>query len=138
VIVYLDSSVVLRVLLNQLGALDSWGEWDAAFSSELLSIESRRVIDRLRLEGRIDDEDVAQAHDELRRVEETLGIILLTRTIFRRAAAPMPTIVRTLDAMHLASAVVLRDFRDEPLTFATHDQQQATAARALGFDCVGV
>jgi hypothetical protein len=50
----------------------------------------------------------------------------------------MPTTVKTLDAIHLASAIVLRDRRGIDLIFATHDDQQATAARALGFAVVGV
>jgi hypothetical protein len=48
----------------------------------------------------------------------------------------MPTIVRTLDAVHLASAIVLRERRNMDLQFATHDAQQAIAARALGFTTV--
>jgi hypothetical protein len=45
----------------------------------------------------------------------------------------MPTIVKTLDAIHLASAIVIRERRGIELLFATHDTQQAIAARALGF-----
>jgi len=50
-IVYLDSSVVLRPLLDQPKQLKSWGNWETAFSSEWLGVECRRAIDRLRLEG---------------------------------------------------------------------------------------
>jgi hypothetical protein len=38
----------------------------------------------------------------------------------------------------LASAMLWRERRDPDLIFATHDPQQARAARALGFECVGV
>jgi hypothetical protein len=48
----------------------------------------------------------------------------------------MPTIVKTLDAFHLTTAVALRQRRAIDLLFATHDYQQATAARALGFTCL--
>jgi hypothetical protein len=48
----------------------------------------------------------------------------------------MPTIVKTLDAIHLASALAIRERRGIDLLFATHDNQQATAARALGFMCI--
>ena len=43
-----------------------------------------------------------------------------------------------LDALHLASALLWRERRAAELLFATHDPRQARAARALGFDCVGV
>jgi hypothetical protein len=45
----------------------------------------------------------------------------------------MPTVVRTLDALHLASALLLREQQNEAPLFATHDVQQSVAARALGF-----
>lgn len=105
--VYLDSSVVLRALLGQ--------------------------PDRLRLEGAYDDEQVAKAIEELIRIERTIKRIRLSRSIIQGAAKPMPTIVKTLDAVHLASAIAIRERRGIELLFATHDSQQAVAARALGF-----
>lgn len=137
-IAYIDSSVILRVLLGQRPVLKQWAEWQRAYTSELAGIEARRVIDRLRLDGALDDEGVALAHEQLARIEASIGHIRLTRTILRRAALPMATVVRTLDALHLASALVLRERRGLALSFATHDDQQATAARALGFACLGV
>lgn len=136
-IVYLDSSIVLRVLLRQPKTLQTWGRWERAYSSEILGIEARRVIDRLRVEAVLDDEGIARAHEDLARIERTLGRIPLTRPVLQRAALPMATVVRTLDAIHLASAMLLRERRGLPLVFATHDPQQARGARALGFECTG-
>ena len=70
-------------------------------------------------------------------MERSIGWIGLTKPVLRRASMPMPTVVKTLDAVHLASALLFQEDRGEPLVFATHDAQQATAARALGFECVG-
>lgn len=137
-ILYLDSSVVLRVLFGQTDTLPEWGLWEEAYSSELLGVEARRVVDRLRLEQALDDDGVAQAQEELARVEGVLGRIPVTRAVLQRASLPMATVVRTLDAIHLASALLLRERLARPLVFATHDRQQATAARALGFECTGV
>lgn len=136
--VYLDTSAVLRVLLGQERALAGWGKWDAAFSSEIMGLEARRVIDRIRLENLFDDRQVADSQDELARMEGVFGRIPLTRAVLRRAALPMATVVRTLDAIHLASALLFQERRGERLIFATHDSQQGTAARALGFECIGV
>jgi hypothetical protein len=60
------------------------------------------------------------------------------RIVLRQPKLPMATVVKTLDAIHLASAMLLREGRGIELSFATHDPQQARAARALGFDCIGV
>ncbi len=135
-IVYLDASVVLRFLLGQGKALD-WRNWESAYSSEILGLEARRVIDRLRLQSALNDTGVAEAHQELARIEEYVGRIPLTRAVLRRAALPMPTMVKTLDAIHLTSALMLQEVRGEPIIFATHDRQQSTAGRALGFEVIG-
>lgn len=132
-IVYLDSSVVLRPLFAQPGRLRSWGDWTTAYSSELLGIECRRAIDRLRLEGLYDDAQVAKATQELMQIERTIRRIRLSKSIVREASKAMPTIVKTLDALHLASALAIRERLAIELLFSTHDVQQAIAARALGF-----
>src|SRR6185436_16217534 len=118
--VYLDSSVVLRPLLNQPKRLQSWGSWDQAYSSELLGLECRRAIDRLRLEGLFDDRHVAEAMEQLGQIERTIKRIRLSRSIIQASSRTMPTIVKTLDAIHLVSAIAVRDRRRIELLFATH------------------
>jgi hypothetical protein len=107
------------------------------WSSEILKVEARRVLDRLRLEAFLDDEMSALAHEELARIEQSIGFIGLTSAVLGRAKAPMPTVVKTLDAIHLASALLFQERRGETVTFASHDRQQTTAARVLGLPCVG-
>jgi predicted nucleic acid-binding protein len=137
VTVYLDPSAVLRVLLRQSKPLAAWGRWEAAYSSELLGVEARRVIDRLRLQAALDDHGLAEVHTGLARIERAIGTVPVTRPVLQRAGLPMPTAVKTLDAIHLSSALLLRERRVPSLVFVTHDPRQARAARALGFDCLG-
>ena len=137
-IVYLDTSTLLRVLFGQRPILDGWGTWERAYTSELAGVEARRVIDRLRLDGALDDAGVGAAQQQLARIEASIGRIRLTRVVLSRAALPMATAVKTLDALHLASALLFQERRNAVLTFATHDAQQGSAARALGFPCIGV
>jgi hypothetical protein len=134
---YLDTSIVLRVLLGQADSLPSWGTWTAACTSEILGVEARRAIDRLRLDGALDDDHVANLQGALTTIEKAIDVIRLTRLILGRAALPMGTPVKTLDALHLASALLWRERRQADVVFATHDAHQARAARALGFACVG-
>ena len=136
--IYLDTSAVLRALLGDGDPLPEWGKWDRAYSSELMGVEARRAIDRLRLERALDDEGLADAYQALAAAESAIGAIRLTPRVLRRASQPMPTIVKTLDAIHLASAVLFAEYRGTGLLFGTHDRGQATAARALGFVVVGV
>ena len=105
--VYLDTSVVLRVLLRQAKPLREWRTWERAYTSELLGLEARRAFDRIRLEGAVDVDDLIELQRQLGIVEEAVAIVGLTRTLLRRAAMPMALAVRTLDAIHLVSALGL-------------------------------
>jgi len=136
--VYLDSSTVLRLLFRDGPVLPNWGKWQAGYASELLGVATRRVVDRLRLTGALDDAAVVAAMTRLNRVERGLEQVGVTRTVLRRASMPMGTVVKTLDAIHLASALLLRERLGIELIFATHDRQQGAAATALGFPCSGL
>ena len=137
-IAYVDASVALRVLLAQPGRLSAWATWERAYASEILGLEIRRTIDRMRIQGALDHEQVAHLLQLTTAVEQGMAIVSLTRTVLHRAALPMPMAVRTLDALHLTTALIMRERSPEPLVFLTHDTQQAAAARALGFEVDGV
>lgn len=137
-IVYVDTSVVLRVVLGQPGAIADFEEWESAYTSEFLAVESRRVIDRLRLQAALDDNGVAQAHEQLGQLEQSLGWIRMTSALLLRASQPMATSIGTLDALHLSSAILFREQRGVALVFVTHDVRQGLAARANGFPVLGL
>jgi predicted nucleic acid-binding protein len=107
VAVYLDTSTVLRILLRQPKPLTIWARWERAYASELQHVEACRVIDRLRLEGALDDEDVAGAREQLGKIERAITFVAVSRSVLQRGALPMATVVKTLDAIHLASAMLL-------------------------------
>jgi predicted nucleic acid-binding protein len=102
----------------------------------LAPIETRRALHRARLEGELDDESVATLLFRLQELEQTLNIIALDPPLQEVAGAPLPVLVRTLDAIHLATSLAVRAQRPA-LAFATHDRRLATAARSLGFEVVG-
>ena len=57
--VYLDTSVILRVLFRESNPTPDWGRWAAAYASRLWHTEGLRVVDRMRLNGAINDRQVA-------------------------------------------------------------------------------
>ena len=134
--VYLDTSVVLRVLFHEPNPIKIWGKWEIAYASSLLRVEALRSIDRLRLAGQLSDLELAGLNRELHVVYETLAIHPITERILQRASETFPTIVGTLDALHMASALAIREFAALDL-FLTHDAQLATVAGALGFTVMG-
>src|SRR5688572_29706647 len=85
-------------------------------------VETRRAVARHR-------------HDEahLDVVIRSVEVVEFDIDIARHAATIAPLILRTLDAIHLASAVRLGAVVD---AFVTYDDRLATAARATGLPVV--
>ena len=118
--IYLDSSVALRTILDVPGRtrLQAWLESAGAtiVASRLLRTEMIRVLRR-------DGRPVADAAPLLDRV----GLIDITRET-HAVAESIERHVRTLDALHLATALLIGD----AVTVATHDAKMAEVAEHLG------
>jgi predicted nucleic acid-binding protein len=136
--VYLDSSVILRRLLGQPGALREWRLVRTPVSSRLSELECLRTLDRLRLEGALDEKRLAAARESFFSIFATFEIVEVTRTILTRAGQPSPTSLGTLDSIHLSSALTWRERTGRSLVMATHDDALATGARAHGVRTIGV
>ena len=136
-IAYVDSSVVLRLVLGQAGRLREWRSVTRGVASELVEVECLRTLDRLRLRTAMTDTEVAVRREALFRLLDTLEIVALDSVVLARASQPMPTELGTLDAIHLAAALLWRDAYGPDLVMATHDSALALAARAHGFQVVG-
>jgi len=135
---YVDASALLRVVLREPGALDDLRSYDALVSSELLGLESQRTIDRLRLEGALSTEEAAVLIRVVSEWLEAVDLVLLRPPVLSRAAEPMPVPLGTLDALHLASALVWRDRMGAAPVMATHDTALGLAARSFGLEVRGV
>lgn len=134
--VYVDSSVLLRVVLNERGALREWRRISRPLASELVGLECRRTIDRARIRERLSDQAVAQQREAVFGLLDAFDIVPLDSVVLERAAEPFPTLLSSLDAIHLATALLARG-QVPDLHFATHDDELATAARAMGFQVLG-
>ena len=137
-IAYVDSSVLLRLIFGQRGALSEWKAIERGVVSALAEVECLRTIDRLRIDSGLDVEEVATRCEAVYRQLEALELIEPTGIVLRRAAQPLPTPLGTLDAIHLATAALWRELRGTDLVMATHDRALATAARATGFRVIGI
>ena len=137
-IAYVDSSVVLRLVLGQPGALAEWRSVEEGVTSALTEVECLRTLDRLRIAEGIPDQALAERRESIYELLATLTVVEIGRAVLDRAAQPLPTNLGTLDAIHLATAQVWRENTGTALTMATHDASLATAARAIGMPTVGV
>jgi predicted nucleic acid-binding protein len=128
--VYVDSSVIVATTLDQPGALRGI-RWAAAVSSELIVADLLRTLDRLRLAANTPDAELAQLRQEAERNLAKLDLVPIDRAVLRRAGGAFPMPVKTLDAVHLATALLWVEQAGD-IVFLTLDRQLANAARACG------
>jgi len=133
---YVDSSVVLRIVLDEDEPLSEWNELEP-LSSQLIRVECLRAIERYRSTMSIDDAAVADRRGGALRILSGFALAEISSDVLDRAAEPFPLYVASLDAIHLATALLVREDRPD-LVFATHDQKLGLAARSLGFEVIGV
>jgi predicted nucleic acid-binding protein len=128
-LIYLDTSVALAHLLaeDQCPPPSLWEE--DLFSSRLLEYE---IWTRIHARG------LTATHSEAaRNLLDRVGFIEMTPSVLSRALEPFPARMRTLDALHLASAVFLRA-QGQQVAVASYDDRLLTVARQLGFQIADV
>ena len=137
-IAYCDSSVLVRFILEQEDALAQLTACDQLVTSVVTQVECLRAIENARLRGELSDDELAgrrrAAYARLSGIER----VEASPSILGQAERSFGVVLKTLDAIHVATAIVWRERRAPGLVFATHDRQQARAATALGFDVLGV
>jgi predicted nucleic acid-binding protein len=134
---YLDASVLLRLVLRQPDALEEWPRIKRGVTSALTQVECLRTLDRLRIAQGVSDADIALRREAIYRLIDAMEVVELTAGVLARASQPMPTTLGTLDALHLATALLWQERSSTVLVMATHDSALATAARASGFHVAG-
>lgn len=137
-IAYVDTSVLLRVILREPGAVEDLQSYDGLLSSELIGVESAPTIDRLRSQGALTLQEAAARSRAVGEWLEAFDLVLLRPRLESRQRTPPDTARHTLDAIHLATALLWREHIGPLATIATHDSALAVAARMFGFDVRGV
>ena len=134
---YVDSSVILRLVLGERKRLAEWPEIEVGVTSALTEVECLRTLDRMRLGKRLGPDGLAERRAAVYATIRRLEIVALNPAVLSRATNPLPVPLGTLDALHLVTAMLRQDAAEVPVTMATHDEALALAARACGFAVVG-
>jgi predicted nucleic acid-binding protein len=140
VIAYLDSSVILRVALKEREALPEWTRVTRAITSSLAIVECNRALMRVaKLNPNVDPALLREARMVVEDILRRCDVRRVSARVINRAASPFDHFVTSLDAIHLATAIVYRDERSGGAIthFATHDIQLANAARGMHFPTLG-
>jgi uncharacterized protein len=120
---YLDSSAYVKLPLQeaeQAALLEELDKWDGYVSTALLGVEAIRACERY------GEEYAADARSFLM----DMSLLPLEDAVLTEAAAIEPVMLRSLDAVHLATALSVRD---EIGVFITYDRRLGKAAAGQGF-----
>ena len=122
--IYLDTSVALAHLFAE----------DRHPPDELwtTTVVSSRLLE-YELWVRMNARGIGKSHGEIARgLLARVALVELSPRVLARAIEPFPAPLRTLDALHLASADFLRGQRQE-VVLATYDEGMQVAGARMGF-----
>ncbi len=124
--IYVDNSALVKLVLPEAESssmIEFTAQCDTLVTSAIGAIEFRRAVKR----------HYAQQLWAVERVLAEMTILELSHEVRRTAELLEPTILRTLDAIHLASALVIRE---ELEAFVAYDERLLEAARLAGIPTV--
>jgi predicted nucleic acid-binding protein len=121
--IYVDTSVLLAHLLAEDRAPPArlWNEW---------LVSSRLAVYETWI--RVHSRNLRESHgDAVNAMFGRVSLLELNPAVLARALEPFPVVVRTLDALHLASLEFLRGL-GQNVELASYDQRQLEVAGRLG------
>jgi predicted nucleic acid-binding protein len=125
-LLYLDASALVKLVVREAESAALSSElmaWPAQVSSIISEVEVPRAARRASL--------AAEAIERAERVVRQLGTVFLTEEVARGAAMIAPLRLRSLDAIHLASALSLGPNLG---AFVSYDRRLAEAAESAGLE----
>ena len=137
---FVDTSALVKRYVNEPGSswVRSWIERPAeniTVASELAVVEVYSALARRRRDGTLTPTSVlALQNDFLQHVEDEYIVITLESSILFRARQLVDQYpLRTLDAIHLSTAIHSISMLNEPMIFVTADARLLSAATAERF-----
>jgi predicted nucleic acid-binding protein len=131
---YIESSALVAALLEgNTEARSAVRTKGRRVTSALTLAETARAILRARIAGRLTAEQERASVQALRRFERRCYMVAVTDVVLARVRRPFPVEpIRTLDAVHLATAELLGE--PPPLmTIVTRNDRVRENAEALGY-----
>jgi predicted nucleic acid-binding protein len=133
---YADSSAVLSWIFGEpdgQAVREVLAAADSVIASDLTLVECDRTILRAHTVGRISEAQAADLRGLLVATAAHWHLLRLDAEVIARARRPFPAEpIRTLDALHLASALAARSALPD-LVLLSLDERMRAAGRGLGF-----
>jgi uncharacterized protein with PIN domain len=136
---YAESSAVLAWLLGEPHSevvRAALGEAEFVLASEVTLIECERVLIRATAAGSLGEAVASERRARLSQAAAHWAVLGLTAEVSERARRPFPQEpIRTLDAIHLSSALLARSLVPETRLLSL-DERIRSSGRELGFEVV--
>ena len=132
--IYIETSALLAALLEQDAvARSALRGRRRRITSALTFAEASRALVRARVAGRLTPADERAGLRWLQGFRRRCDVVAVTDAVLARACRPFPVEpIRTLDAVHLATAELLGE-PPQLITVVTRDSRVIDNARALGY-----
>ena len=133
---FLDSSVILRVILNEPHQLKEFKQVEKGFCSQIAKLECLRTLDRLHFSIRANEKEILSWREIFYEIYAKLTVIPVTAQVIDLASQPLGFSLKSLDAIHLITCQLLQRSVTQMPMF-THDTKLAAAVKSIGIKVFG-
>lgn len=123
-VVYLDSSAIVKLVIREAESEELWAFLESRpqrVSSVIARVEVLRALRRAGIAG--------AAFRRAQQILDRLALIRLDAAVVETAASANPASLRTLDAIHLATALSIRPDLSAMITYDARLKEAAMAAQ---------
>jgi hypothetical protein len=132
--VYLDTSFVIDQFVSTRPGNVGIAIGDGLLGSWLLAVELHRTVGRLQYQSRLRPAQVDSIRTDIDLLTQTADLMDVDRYVVRLASLSAVTPLKSLDAIHIASALLWRDRLGQEVTMLTLDRRLGLAARSFGLE----
>ena len=132
---YVDTRAFLKLFIKEPGSnrMRRLAREHRLLSSAVIAVESRSAFARRRRDGEINQADLERVLARLMESIHAVETVRVTDEVLNIAGdILLRTPARTMDALHIASALMFQNETDIILTFVTADKKQHDAAEREG------
>ena len=137
--IYADTSAFLKLFIKEAGTerMRRLAREHRLLSSTVIRVESRSALARRQRDGELDEREFERVLLHLADGLLAIELVRITDDILNLSSVIVLRLpVRTMDALHIASAIVFQERVDIALTFVTADKKQHEAAQREGLATV--
>ncbi|MBN2108578.1 MAG: type II toxin-antitoxin system VapC family toxin [Deltaproteobacteria bacterium] len=138
---YFDTSTYLKIFVKEFGSIQARElvEKYRVLSSAIVSVECFSALSRKKHAGELKTREFETLINKIRESLAHIEIIRLTDDVLAKAEQILAgSPIRSLDALHIASALIFQEAMRISLPFVTSDRRQLKTANEQGFKTVFV